>query len=114
MTEAKIVYDNTKQAVSAINRARTIALTTAAIMVEGDATLRCPVDTGNLRGSLNHQVRGDTAKIGTNVEYAPFPEYGTNRMTAKPYLRPALDNNREKIKRLIAEQYKAALKGVTR
>jgi HK97 gp10 family phage protein len=33
---------------------------------------------------------GFYVQIGTNVSYAAFVEFGTSRMAAKPYLRPAL------------------------
>lgn len=36
-----------------------------------------PVDTGRLRSSVSSQVYGSTAKIGTNVQYAQYVEYGT-------------------------------------
>lgn len=37
----------------------------------------CPVDTGNLAGKITYQVKGDDCYIGTNVEYAPYVEFGT-------------------------------------
>lgn len=35
-----------------------------------------PVDTGRLRSSLTQKVEEYEGRIGTNVEYAPFVEYG--------------------------------------
>lgn len=35
--------------------------------------------------------------VGTNVEYAPYVEFGTSRMGAQPYLRPAVDRARGNI-----------------
>lgn len=35
----------------------------------------CPVDTGRLRGSIAHKVKGDAVYIGTNVKYAKYVEY---------------------------------------
>jgi hypothetical protein len=52
-------------------------LTKACLLVENDAKKRCPVDTGQLRQSITHEVEGNTGVIGTNVEYAPYVEYGT-------------------------------------
>lgn len=46
------------------------ALEAVARLVEADAMGRCPVVTGHLKGSIGHKVIGDTAYIGTNVEYA--------------------------------------------
>lgn len=65
-----------------------------AIKVEAAAKRLCPVDTGRLRSSVTHETgkdqQGPVARVGTNVEYGPFVELGTSRMTAKPFLRPAL------------------------
>ena len=55
----------------------------------GEYRQPAPADSANER----------TVYIGSNVEYAPFIELGTSKMGAKPYLRPAVENNREKIKR---------------
>lgn len=64
------------------------------IQVESAAKRAAPVDTGRLRGSITRELgedaQGLVGRIGTNVEYAPHVELGTSRMTAQPYLRPAL------------------------
>jgi len=78
-------------------------LTAAALIVEGAAVLKCPVLSGNLRGSITHKVDKDEARVGTNVEYAPYVEMGTRRMSAQPYLRPALDENKARIEKLIGD-----------
>lgn len=54
------------------------------------------VDSGRLRQSIGvQQVAEGHYRVGTNVEYAPYLEYGTRRMAARPFLRPAF----EKVKR---------------
>lgn len=40
---------------------------------------KAPVDTGTLKNSISHVVDGTTVIIGTNVEYAPYQELGTDR-----------------------------------
>jgi len=61
---------------------------------EGYAKQLCPVDTGNLRNSITHQmISEDTVAVGTNVHYAPFVELGTRKMTSQPYLRPAVEGH---------------------
>lgn len=92
----------------------------AALMVEADAKRLCPVDTGRLRSSITHNVDEGKLKAqvtaggkyydgsplkkgasgGTNVKYAVYVELGTYKMAAQPYLRPALANNKAKIRRL--------------
>lgn len=52
------------------------------------------VRTGRLRSSITWRVEADGtglyADIGSAVSYAKFVEMGTERMAARPYLRPAL------------------------
>ena len=49
--------------------------------IEGEAKTLCPVDTGNLRNSINSEVEvtsnGVEGVVFTNSEYAPYVEFGT-------------------------------------
>lgn len=68
----------------------------AALNIESTAKQLAPVDTGRLRNSITHDIRdnGHVAVIGTNVEYAPFVEFGTRRAPAQPFLFPAFQRER--------------------
>lgn len=57
--------------------------------IERNAKINCPVDTGRLRTSISIEFGTLQAIIGTNVEYAPYVEYGTSKQSGKPFLRPA-------------------------
>lgn len=48
-------------------------------LVENTAKGNVPVDDGQLKASITHQVADDGSKveIGTNVEYAPYVHQGT-------------------------------------
>lgn len=83
--------DNTGQVVDGIDSAIGVALEKIGLLAENYAGKKCPVDTGNLRGSITYEVDtdGDAVYIGTNVEYAPYVELGTSRQKAQPFLRPA-------------------------
>lgn len=65
---------------------------------EGVAKQHAPVDTGNLRRSITHEVgkRDGTlfTRIGTNVRYGIYQELGTRYHAAHPYLRPAMESLR--------------------
>lgn len=76
------------------------------IVAEGYAKLNCPVDTGRLRNSITHERDDEEGQvqIGTNVEYAPYVEYGTSRMKAQPYLEPAILDNISEYQN-IADEY---------
>lgn len=89
--------------------AREEALYTGAVYVQGQASLNAPVDTGNLRGSIDFEVMTEDATIFTNVEYAAHVEYGTSRMTPQPFLQPAVDNNRSAIVGIFSDVYKKYL-----
>lgn len=49
------------------------------------------VRTGALRNSIAHKYVSseNTAYIGTNIEYAPYVEFGTSKMRERPFLRNA-------------------------
>lgn len=79
------------------------AMEKVVLMVEATAARLAPVDTGNLRASIVSEVRDDVRDrvagyVGTNVEYAPFQEFGTSRMDAQPFLRPAIEAHRGQIR----------------
>lgn len=68
------------------------AVDATALDISAAAKRSAPVLTGNLRRSLHtRHLRGFRSRVGTNVEYAPFVEYGTSRMAARPYLTPAVE-----------------------
>jgi HK97 gp10 family phage protein len=58
--------------------------------IAADAQAATPVLTGHLRDSIEHEVQGETVRVGTNVDYAVYVEEGTRYMNAEPFLRPAL------------------------
>lgn len=99
------------------------ALEQSCLIVEGDAKVRCPVDSGQLRQSINHKVEDRTGQVSTNVEYAPYVEIGTGIYSSEgggrqtpwvyqdakgqwhrtsgqkphPFMKPALEQNTSKI-----------------
>lgn len=52
------------------------------------------VDTGRLRSSYDFQTGPDYVDIGSNVEYAPYLEFGTRTIAPRPHLRRAVEENR--------------------
>lgn len=80
------------------------ALEAIGLQAEGNVAMLAPVDTGRLRGSITHEVDGDTAYIGTNVEYAPYVEYGTSKTKAHPFLKPGIQDHMSEYQSL-AESY---------
>ena len=111
----------------------TAALTKACLLVERSAKQKAPKGNGDLRRSITSEVRNEGDEIVgvvyTPLEYAPYVEYGTglfaeeggrqdvpwcykddegewhstSGMKPQPYMRPALDENREEIIRILRE-----------
>ena len=57
------------------------------------------IDTGNLRNSINYQVKESekAVYVGTNVEYALYVHEGTSRMAPNRFLTNAVDRNKDQI-----------------
>lgn len=82
-------------AMDQIDRAVANALNKAATAVRRQAMLNCPVDTGTLRRSIQQtkaSVYDHEVSIFSNVEYAPYVEYGTSKQAAQPFLMPAVES----------------------
>lgn len=66
-------------------------LAEGALVIAIQAENNCPVDTGFLRSTVFVQEDGDDVVIGFEAPYASYVEFGTYKMAAQPYLRPAFD-----------------------
>lgn len=108
------------------------ALGQACALVERSAKEKAPKDTGALRGSITSAVEGLEGVVFTPLEYAPYVEYGTGLFAEEggrtdvpwwymdekgewhktsgqhpqPFMRPALEENREEIIRMLKEALK--------
>lgn len=86
------ITDNTDEVIAVKDEAIERALEAIGLQAEGYAKMLCPVGTpestgiegyhgGTLRNSITHTTErtseGDSAIIGSNVEYAPYVEAGT-------------------------------------
>lgn len=95
--------DNTNEILNALTLGMQRALNEIGMTAEAYAKQECPVDTGRLRNSITYQVSNaeKSVYIGTNVEYAPYVELGTDRQKAHPYLRPAAHNHGEEYRKIL-------------
>ena len=100
-----------------LNRALAEALEEIAEKIRDDAKNLAPVDTGALRKSIRVEKEGKlqfsvvaggggvvNPKTGREVDYAGFVEFGTRRMSPKPYMQPALERNRAEILRIVKDK----------
>lgn len=110
----------------------------ATIKVQGDAKGLAPVgDTGDLRNSIKAQVTEERGKIigevSTNLEYAPYVEFGTGQrgqaspappkydgdlsyrqdwkgMPAQPFMHPAAEQNKTIVSDIVAAELKKEIR----
>lgn len=88
------------------------------------ATRKAPVDTGRLKRSITRgnpftTPDGQAISVGSNVEYAPYQEFGTGDKSEnpsmskdpsrpgtspQPYLRPAIRESKREAVKLIAKR----------
>lgn len=62
---------------------------------------------GEYNGTATEDKDGQvTVYVGTNVQYAPYQELGTVKMDARPFLRPAFENNENEIEQIIAKCFR--------
>ena len=77
------------------------------------AQIIVPIDTGALydSGSSSSEMQGNEAvgTVGFAEDYAGFVEFGTVKMDAEPYLRPALDASHDLLIDTAADKLKGAL-----
>lgn len=106
------------------------ALAQCCALVERAAKQNAPKDNGELRRSITSKIEGDKGIVFTPLEYAPYVEYGTGLFAEsagrtdvpwcyqddegewhstsgqkpQPFMRPALNDNREEILRILKEE----------
>ena len=82
------------------------AVHAAALAIEAHAKTIVPVRTGKLKNSIKTWREGPGLyAVGTHVEYAPYVEFGTRRMAARPYLRPAADIVSARLQELVQQAF---------
>lgn len=126
------IIDNSGQVKEELKASAIRALEICGLTAEGYAKQMCPVNTGNLRNSITHQVDTEepAAYIGSAVEYAPYVELGTgkyypggrptpwvyeddkgnwhitNGQRAQPFLKPAVADHAGQYHAIIEEELK--------
>jgi len=74
----------------------------AAYACEAYAKDLCPVDTGALKASIKADKESALLwTVAPHTEYAVYVEFGTRRMRAQPYMRPAAERVRVEFPKLL-------------
>lgn len=71
-------------------------------------------DTGGLVRSIETRLNGtDLVTVtagGPSAPYAVHLEYGTSRMAARPFMRPAVERNRKKVVQMVGDAVNVTIK----
>ena len=108
----EITQDNTAAILKATDEAIYNALDIIGNKAADYAAGLAPVDTGNLKNSLTSEVHMEekAVYVGTNVEYAPYQEFGTYKMLAANggtgFLKPAIENHMDEYKHILESELK--------
>jgi HK97 gp10 family phage protein len=101
-----------------VDASATRAVEAGSEVAQAGMVRRVPVDTGNLRDHI--RIKGPeqdgnfiSAEVGVihsagftdadTARYGNAQEYGTAEMAAQPYIRPALDEDKGKIRKVMRE-----------
>lgn len=69
-------------------------------------------DTGRLANSIQADIEGKSATVFTNLEYAPWLEFGTRTIEPRPFMFPALEKERPAWNRRLDRIVDQAAKGI--
>jgi len=76
------------------------AINLTRLKVENSARRLAPKDTGALKASIwSEMVNDETAKVADGVFYGLFQEVGTEKFSAQPFLRPALEMHKKDLEK---------------
>lgn len=114
------------------------AVAAGASVVRKAARDKAPVDSGNLKASLimkriretnlteeyivtprkgktrdGKAAKRGQGKLGKDAYYARFVEFGTVKVPARPFIRPALEDNVQRATQAIADRLAARIKKVS-
>ncbi len=97
------------------------AVMAGANLVRASAEQKAPVHMGRLKRNIIAELQQQESFLTSFVVgpaatawYGRFPEFGTRFMAARPFLRPAFDEQKQAVKKVIGECIRAGLESAVR
>lgn len=133
--------DNSNKVKQQFQKATEAGMESALLMIESAAKANAPVQSGELRDKLDHNItkQGNQmiGKMGSPLDYAPYVEFGTGEhaengagrkggwsyqdeegnwhytkgQKPQPYLRPAFRENKKNVQDILGKEYGATFRG---
>ena len=112
MSSQILGYDKLQRQLNALSKLETKSaeMAMASIVLE-DSQALVPVDTGELKESGEVDDK-DGVMVVYRAGHAVFVEFGTYKMNAQPFLRPAIDGNQTKVVRAAGGEIQAEIRRV--
>ena len=108
----RVVFNNLPKIAAALPDSIIGTVRDAALKCETYAKALAPVDTGALRTSIKAVPVAETEwEIAPNTEYDIYVEFGTRKMAAQPYMRPAAEKIRKEYPGLVTDSIVFVIKG---
>jgi HK97 gp10 family phage protein len=82
---------------------------TVGSVVSTEAKSLAPVKTGALRGSITFELRGMQVRVGSDLVYAKYQEFGTRYIKPKYFLRGAYERKKEFVTALAQKMFVEAV-----
>lgn len=92
MVVSRIVFDRLPELRGQIRERAGQLVKKTAHDIEAHAKQTVPVDTGNLKNSIQAEMESDlTAVVSVGADYGIYVEMGTHKMAARPFMVPAAE-----------------------
>ena len=77
-------------------------MNTAIDIIREEAHLTTPAESGDLLNSLTQEYSEEKmlGTVGYKIEYAPYVEFGTKKMSPRRFLQKAIDNSKPRLDEL--------------
>lgn len=96
-------YAKLKVQLKALENIPWVAPVAAAERIADIARGLAPVDTGWMRDNIKAVHLSKYSQVVANAKYSGYVEFGTYKMAAQPYMRPAVAEHQKEILNAVAE-----------
>lgn len=103
--------DTLVRQLNSIKKVSPHAILAGALTLQKYAQENAPVLTGFLRGSPESHETSSGAEVEFHANYAYYQEFGTSKMPAQPYVRPAIDEHGKDIVQAVKDEVQKEIKG---
>ena len=106
----RMTLNNFREAERVFDRTSWNTLKKMGLFLVAESKRRCPVDKGQLRGSIQYilskAVGNNYLTIGATALHGIFVHEGTRKMRARPFIKNAIMENISRLKTVAQEEYR--------